>query len=181
MKHYEIGEYLMHESAGVCQVAGIQEMALQGKGSEKLYYSLKPVYTNGSHVITPVDAVEGTKIRIRDVKSAEEIEDLMEHLDDVEVIHEKNDRVRQELFKEQIALFDPRSLAGVVKTAYLRKMGRIASGKEVMSSDEKILQSAGKKLFQEMAFALDEEPTQIEDAFFEGLTAAKEEYVASLA
>jgi hypothetical protein len=32
-----------------------------------------------------------------------------------------------------------------------------------------------------MAFALDEEPTQIEDAFFEGLTAAKEEYVASLA
>jgi CarD family transcriptional regulator len=60
-------------------------------------------------------------------------------------------------------------------------MGRIASGKKVMSSDEKILQSAGKKLFQEMAFALDEEPTQIEDAFFEGLTAAKEEYVASLA
>ena len=168
----------MHESAGVCQVAGIQEMALQGKGSEKLYYSLKPVYTNGSHVITPVDAVEGTKIRIRDVKSAEEIEDLMEHLDDVQVIH---DRVRQELFKEEIARFDPKSLAGVVKTAYLRKMGRIASGKKVMSSDEKVLQSAGKKLFQEMAFALHEEPTEIEDAFYEGLSAAKDEYVASLA
>ena len=171
----------MHESAGVCQVAAIQELALQGKGSEKLYYSLKPIYSNGSHVITPVDAVEGTKIRIRDVKSAEEMEELMEHLDDIEVIHEKNDRVRQERFKEEIAHFDPKALAGVVKTAYLRKMGRIASGKKVMSSDEKILQTAGKKLFQEMAFAMDEDLHQVEDSFYEGLAHAKEEYVASLA
>lgn len=167
----------MHESAGVCQVAAIQELALQGKGSEKLYYSLKPVYSNGSHVITPVDAVEGAKIRIRDVKSAEEIEDLMDHLEEIDVIREKNDRVRQERFKEEMAHFDPKSLAGVVKTAYLRKEMRIASGKKVMSSDEKILQTAGRKLFQEMAFAMDEDLNEVEQAFYDGLSDEKEKYV----
>ena len=39
MSDYQVGDYLMHEGSGVCQVADISEKALQGKGSEKMYYS----------------------------------------------------------------------------------------------------------------------------------------------
>ena len=76
--------------------------------------------------------------------------------------------IRQKM-KEQIALFDPRPLAGVVKTVYLRKRARLASGKKSMSSDERVLQSAGKKLFEEMAFAMQEDIVKVRDNFFRRL------------
>ncbi len=168
----------MHESAGVCQVAAIEEMALQGRGSEKMYYLLQPVFQDGSQVITPI---EGAKVRIRDVKSKEEIQELLNHVEELEVIHEKNDRIRQEKFKEEIALFDPEPLAGVVKTVYLRKQMRIAAGKKVMSSDEKVLQVAGKKLFEEMAFALDQKMSEVQTTFYENLTSECKKYCAMAA
>ena len=46
----------MHENSGVCQVTEISEMALTGKGSEQLYYSLTPVFQKGSKIFTPVEA-----------------------------------------------------------------------------------------------------------------------------
>mgnify|MGYP006364479487 FL=1 len=162
MSNYAIGDYVMHESAGVCQVAAIKELALQGKGTEKMYYELDPVFQHDSQVITPVD---DKMHRLRDVKSADEMESILEDVSELDVIQEKNERVRQEKMKEQIALFDPRPLAGVVKTVYLRKRARLASGKKSMSSDERVLQSAGKKLFEEMAFAMQEDIVMVRDNF----------------
>ncbi len=175
MKKHEVGDFLMHESAGVCRVAAVEELALQGRGSEKMYYSLEPVFQTGSHVITPV---EGAKVRIRDVKSKKEIENLLSSLDELEFIDENNDRARAEKFKEEISHFDPRPLAGVVKTAYLRKHMRIASGKKVMSSDEKVLQNAGKKLFEEMAFALKTDLDTAADRFYKALEDERVRFVS---
>ncbi len=158
----------MHENAGVCQVTEISELALQGKGSEKLYYSLEPVFQRGSNVVTPVEATTG-KARIRDVKPREEIESIMAHLEDLPTIEESDDHLRAERVKEEVSRFEPEALAGVVKTAYLRKEYRLANGKKVMSADEKILQSVGKKLFQEMAFALEIQPGDAENMFYDGL------------
>ena len=98
MKTYKVGEYLIHERSGVCQVAEIVEKALQGKGTEKLYYSLQPIYENSSHILTPVDS----KVRIRNVKSKLEMEQLLEQLPDLEFIDESNPRVIAEKFKEKI-------------------------------------------------------------------------------
>ena len=168
MKEYQVGAYVMHETAGVCQVTEISERALQGKGSEKMYYSLEPVFQRGSCVITPVEAATG-KARIRDVKPREEIEGIMANLTDIPVIEETDDHLRAERIKEEVARFEPSALACVVKTAFLRKEFRIANGKKVMSADEKILQSVGKKLFQEMAFALEIKPDAAEQMFYDGL------------
>ena len=99
MSNYAIGDYVMHESAGVCQVAAIKELALQGKGTEKMYYELDPVFQHDSQVITPVD---DKMHRLRDVKSADEMESILEDVSELDVIQEKNERVRQEKMKEQI-------------------------------------------------------------------------------
>ena len=87
-------------------------------------------------------------------------------------------RARAEKFKEEISHFDPRPLAGVVKTAYLRKHMRIASGKKVMSSDEKVLQNAGKKLFEEMAFALKTDLDTAADRFYKALEDERVRFVS---
>ena len=177
MKKYEIGDYLMHESSGVCQVAEITEMALSGKGSEKMYYSLVPVFQKGSQVFTPID---GAKVRLRDVTSREDIEALLVKVPDLDVIWEDNDRARAEKFKEHMALFEPEELARVVKTVHIRKEIRIRAGKKVMSSDEKVLAVAGKKLFEEMAFALNEDLLEAEKLFYKGLTLTEEKCINEL-
>ncbi len=177
MKKYQVGDYLMHENSGVCRVAEIVEMALSGKGTEKLYYTLTPVFQKGSQVFTPV---EDSRVRVRDVKPREEIEALLDQIADLEVIWEDNDRVRAEKFKEHMAMFEPLELARVVKTVHVRKQIRIRQGKKVMSSDEKVLQIAGKKLFEEMAFALDEEITAVEEKFYKGLTSTEEKCINEL-
>jgi CarD family transcriptional regulator len=151
MKRYKIGDYLMHESAGVCQVKEIEELALSGKGSEKEYYELAPVYQAGGQVITPVEDKNG---RLRDIKSGDEMQKILDAVDELDTIDEMNNRVFQEKVKSAMSDFEPLSLAGVVKTVYLRNKSRVASGKKAMSQDERVLQIAGKKLFDEMAFAM---------------------------
>ncbi|MBO6214486.1 MAG: CarD family transcriptional regulator [Lachnospiraceae bacterium] len=159
---YSVGDYLMHENSGVCEVVEISEKALAGRGSEQLYYSLVPVFQKSSKVFTPVEA----KVRIRDVKSKKDMQALLEQVPEIEIVEEENNKIRAEIFKEMIDSFDPTVLAKVVKTVYIRKKRRIAAGKKVMSSDERVMQVAGKKLFEEMAFALQKGREEVEAAFF---------------
>ena len=170
---YKIGDYLMHESSGVCQVKDVSEKALRGRGSEKLYYSLEPIYQKGSQVITPVDS----KTRIRDVKTKDEIEELLDDVSDFPVIREENTRVRTEKFKEQIGHFNPESLASVVKSIYLHQQMRLANGKKAMSSDERVMEVAGRRLFEEMAFALHTDIDEVKHIFFLRLENEKDKYV----
>ena len=162
MNTYEVGAYMVHESSGVCQVMEISEQALQGRGSEKLYYSLEPVFSKGTRITTPVD----TKVRIRDVMESTEFEKLLERLPRLPVLVEENARARTELFREEIAKFDIDALATVLKTVYLRKEKRIAEGKKVMAGDVRAMQLASKKLFEEMAFSMGCTVEEIEERFF---------------
>ncbi len=98
------------------------------------------------------------------------MEQLIDHVPDLEIVEEENNKVRTELFRDMMNQFDPTVLATVVKTVYIRKQRRIAAGKKVMSSDEKVMAVAGKKLFEEMAFALQEERSHVEEMFFGRLT-----------
>ncbi len=162
MSEFKVGDFLMHERSGVCQVEGIIEKALGGKGTEKLYYSLKPVFDKSSVVFTPVDST----VRMRDVMTVEETDELLDRVPDLPVIKEKNPRAAQEIFREKIASFNLDELASVVKTIYLRKQLRMAAGKKAMSSDEKIMANAGKRLFEEMAFARNEDVETCENTFY---------------
>jgi len=177
MKQFAVGEYLMHEKSGVCQVEEISERALQGKGSEKLYYSLQPIFEKSSQIITPVD----TKVRIRDVKSKDEMEALLDKVPTLEFIQEDNPRVIAEKFKEKIASFDTEELASVVKSIYLRKQMRMAAGKKAMSSDEKIMQNSGKRLFEEMAFAMKTDVDTVEKQFYGRLKDEKDQMIKGMA
>ena len=167
MKEYNVGDYLVHETSGVCEVEEIKEMALFGKGSEALYYILAPVYSSKSQVVTPV---QSDKARVRDVKPKEELEQLYTIVHDLDMIEVDNDRKRGEVYKEKIACFDPVELARVVKTVYTRRLCRLKDGKKVMAQDEKMLDIAGKKLFEEMAFSFEEEIDDVRDKFLKCIT-----------
>ena len=176
MKQYEVGDFIVHETSGVCLVVEICEKALQGRGSEKLYYSLEPVFSKGTRLTTPVD----TKVRIREVIPPEEFEALLDRVPEFPMLHEENTRARTEMFKEEIAKFDIDALATVLKTVYLRKELRIAEGKKVMASDEKIINLASKKLFEEMAFSMDLPMEEVAERFYERIIPERDEMVRKL-
>ncbi len=163
---YKVGDFLVHEGSGVCQIEDIDDMELMGKGSKKTYYCMSPVFKAGAKVFTPID---GSTVRLRPVAEEARFTKILDTLDDIECIEEPNDRMLQEKFKEVMSEFTPEALARVVKTVLVRKWQRIAAGKKVMALDEKIFAVAGRKLFEEMAFAMGKDIPSVQNLFEERL------------
>ncbi len=159
---YQVGDYLVHEGSGVCQIEDIDDMELMGKGSRKTYYCMSPVFKAGAKVFTPIT---GSTVRLRPVAEAETFTKILENIDDIKCIEEPNERVLQERFKEVMSEFTPEAMASVVKTVLIRKWQRIAAGKKVMAVDEKVLSLAGRKLYEEMAFAMGKDVSAAKDLF----------------
>ena len=72
---------------------------------------------------------------------------------------------KKEKIKEVMAEFTPEAMACVVKTVLIRKWNRVAAGKKIMAMDEKILNVAGRKLYEEMAFALGKDLSYAQKTF----------------
>ncbi|WP_028234819.1 CarD family transcriptional regulator [Pseudobutyrivibrio sp. MD2005] len=163
---YQVGDYLVHEGSGVCQIEDIDDMELMGKGSRKTYYCMAPVFKAGAKVFTPI---VGSTVRLRPVAEVEAITRILDNIDDIECIQEPNERALQEKIKEVMAEFTPEAMARVVKTVLIRKWSRLAAGKKVMAMDEKILNLAGRKLYEEMAFALGKDVSYAQHTFEEAV------------
>ena len=163
---YRVGDFLVHEGSGVCKIEDIDDMELMGKGSRKTYYCMSPVFKAGAKVFTPID---GSTVRLRPVADVARFTKILDTIDEIECIVEPNDRMLQDKFKEVMSEFTPEAMARVVKTVLVRKWQRIASGKKVMALDEKILNVAGRKLFEEMAFAMDKDVPFVQNLFEEAL------------
>lgn len=165
---YKVGDYLVHEGSGVCQVEDIDDMELMGKGSRKTYYCMSPVFKAGAKVFTPI---VGSTVRLRPVADLEVFTDILDNIDEIDCIEEANERALQEKFKEVMGEFTPEAMARVVKTVLLRKWARTAAGKKVMALDEKTLSVAGRKLYEEMAFAMGKDMAYAQSLFEEALKA----------
>lgn len=159
---YHVGDYLVHEGSGVCQIEDIDDMELMGKGSRKTYYCMSPVFKAGAKVFTPI---KGSTVRLRPVAEVEAFTRILDNIDDIQCIEEPNERALQEKFKEVMGEFTPESMARVVKTVLIRKWQRVAAGKKVMALDEKTLSVAGRKLYEEMAFAMGKDITYAQNLF----------------
>lgn len=166
---YQVGDYLVHEGSGVCQVEDIDDMELMGKGSRKTYYCMSPVFKAGAKVFTPI---VGSTVRLRPVAGLDTFTRILDNIDDIECIEEANERTLQDKFKAVMAEFTPESMASVVKTVLIRKWNRIAAGKKVMAMDEKVLNVAGRKLYEEMAFAMGKDIAYAQNLFEDAVKAS---------
>lgn len=171
-KNYKVGDYVVHESSGVCCINSIEDREMMGRGSMQKYYVMTPVYKSTASVFVPV---EGAVIRLRDVSSEKEISALFDGISEVDVLVEPNDRQRAELVKETMNKFTLVDLAVVVKTAILRRCIRIEAGKKVMAQDEKVLAVAGKRLYEELAFSLGKEVVEMQEKFEEAVKSGCDE------
>jgi CarD family transcriptional regulator len=158
---FQINDYIIYGGNGVCRVKEIGTLDLGGVHTDKLFYTLEPVYTKGSMVYTPVD---NKKVLMRKIISRGDALKVIDEIPEIETIAAAADRQREEEYKRQLNLHECRGWIKIIKTLNLRTEERNAEGKKLNSTDERYLRVAESNLFGELAISL-EIPKEKVEAF----------------
>lgn len=154
---FQVGEYIVCDHNGVCQVLAVTEMPELKK--DVLYYQLEPVYSRGSRIFVPVDS---NKLVMRRVFTEEEVETLLKEISSIETIWISNEKKREEQYREVARKYDCREWVKIIKTIYLRKRNRRMEGKKITYIDEKYMKLAEENLYGEISIPLKISPDRVE-------------------
>ena len=154
---FQVGEYIVCDHNGVCQVLAVTEMPELKK--DVLYYQLEPVYSRGSRIFVPVDS---NKLVMRRVFTEEEVETLLKEIPSIETIWISNEKKREEQYREVARKYDCREWVKIIKTIYLRKRNRRMEGKKITYIDEKYMKLAEENLYGEISIPLKISPDRVE-------------------
>ncbi|MCM1143889.1 MAG: CarD family transcriptional regulator [Blautia sp.] len=160
---FEVGEFIMCGGHGVCRVTAVTGNPIDKLDKEKKYYILEPVFEKGSTIYTPVD---NEKIVMRRIMNEKDAKKLIGEIPDIETVWIKEEKTREQMYKEAIKTYDSQSLVQIIKTLYLRKQDRMQKGKKVLSSDEHYLKKAEELLYSEMSLALSIPKESVEEYIF---------------
>ena len=116
-----------------------------------MFYVLEPVFEKASTVYMPVD---NDKVVMRRIMNRDEAEELIDNITEIETVWVKEEKGREQMYKDAIRTYDCQSLVQIIKTLYMRRQSRIKEGKKVLSSDEQYLRKAEALLYSEMSVAL---------------------------
>ncbi|MBO4863917.1 MAG: CarD family transcriptional regulator [Eubacterium sp.] len=157
---YNVGDYIIYGSNGVCKITNIGPMKMAGAVKNKLYYTMVPCYIRDSEIFTPVD---NDRVVMRRVMSKSEAEDFIDSIDDIENLEIIEEKRRELEYKQAVLTCDPKILVELIKTINLRVQERTAEGKKVTASDAKYFHIAEESLFGELAISLEMEKDAVKD------------------
>lgn len=149
---FEIGEYIVYGSNGVCEVTDIRNMNLHGVPKDKLFYVLAPRKQKGSTLFTPIDSA---KTIMRRVLTKKEALELIDGMSGIEELYFSNDKLREEKYKECLRSCDCKEWIKIIKTLYLRREEKQTQGKKFAATDERYLKMAEENLYEELSVAMD--------------------------
>ena len=154
---FNIGEYIIYGSNGVCMVKDYMQSDTIGGG--ELYYVLDPLSARGSTIFSPVD---NQKVFMRPVISRSEAEDLLAGIPEYEDMEIRDVRSQEQLYKEILKNYDCRIFLRFIKALYGRKHDREAAGRRITAVDEKYLLLAKESLLNELSIALDMQVDEVD-------------------
>lgn len=163
---YQVNDVVVYGNQGVCKVMNVGPLEITGN-DHKIYYTLNPLYQKGTIIYAPV---ENPKSVMRPVLNKDQANSLIREIPDIETFRVGNDRERESIYRTAIRTCDPRELIRIIKTVYLRRKDRLASGKKRIIVDEKYFQIAEDQLYQELAYALDKNKETMEEYIASNVT-----------
>ncbi|EEH97787.1 MULTISPECIES: CarD family transcriptional regulator [Clostridium] len=155
---FKINDYVVYGSNGVCKVTDIEQVTLRNEELE--YYILSPVYNEKMTIKTPVN---NQKILMRELMTKAEIVNLLKEISKNETVEIEDSRRRVEEYKAIIRRGNAEELIKVINSIKLEKDEKISIGKKLNKTDEDIMISASKQLYQEMAIVLDIDVDEVQD------------------
>ena len=149
---FEKGDYVIYGNNGICRVQDITTLSISGIDKNRKYYLLKPVYSSGSTVYTPVDTAETL---LRPALSREEADSLIRSIPDSPLIPIADEKTLEKTYKEYMRSNSTSAWVQLIKTIYLRKEKRTMKGYKVTALDSRYFSLAESSLYGELAIALD--------------------------
>ena len=157
---FEVGEYVVCGSKGVCVVEKITTLDIAGVDKERKYYILKPKYQKGSTVYVPVDS---PKDSLRPVIGREEAQRLVDGIPDVPLLIITSEKLSEQIYKECLRSGSCKEWARIIRIIWLRKQERQQAGRKVTAVDARYFQMAEDSLYGELAVALNLSRDEVED------------------
>lgn len=157
---YNIGDYIMKSTSGVCKVDDIVQLDFCGSDKDKLYYMLTPIEEKKGKVYIPITSNDDA---MRKVMTEEEAKDLIGQIEEISETSIKNERWREQSYKDALQSNKPEEWVGVIKMLYWRKKERIESGKKTAAVDDKYFRLFENNLYSELAFVLSREKQEMKE------------------
>ena len=148
---FGVGEYVVYGNDGVCKVDAVGSLNMDGRQTEKQYYTLLPVYFGGTKVYCPV---ESEKVVLRRILSREETDQLIREIPSMKPLEVSDERARENVYKSALKTCDCHELVRLIKTVHSRREKRLSGGKKVTAVDEKYFRVAEDQLYGELAIPL---------------------------
>jgi CarD family transcriptional regulator len=149
---FKVGDLVVFGSYSVCEITSIGSLDMDGISKDRIYYTLKPYYTKGSIIYTPVD---NRKEVMRPVLTKDEAIELIDEMQQIDYLWINDERKRERDYKNAMHSCDCRELIKIIKTTYDNKRQRTAHGKTMTSIDKKYFTMAEDYLYGELAIALE--------------------------
>lgn len=157
---HKIGDTVVYGARGVCEIKDITNTMVLGKVSQ--YYILMPKFDGNMTISVPADNAELVQ-KMREVKSATEINEIISSLPDVDGEWIENENVRAKTYQDIIIGGKADELASLIRTLYVHREEVVAAGKKPHKSDETFLKDAKKLLYDEFAVGLGIERDEVEE------------------
>ena len=155
---YSIGDMVMYGSFGICKVTAIEKRDLTGEEQE--YYILKHINSEKNVFYVPTNNDKALS-KMHRIYSKAEVDELISHMNSEGLIWIDNDIKRKEEYSRIIKDADKHEIIRLIKTLYLRRKQLAESGKKLRSTDENYLSLAENMLFEEFAYALDIDKSEV--------------------
>lgn len=147
---YSVGQTVLYGTNGVCNIADITDKRI-GKLC-MTYYVLKPIFSKSSTLFVPTSN-EQLVSRIRQVKSADEIHEILSSMSEPgEWNYNKAERIDE--FKSIIAQGDCDRIIGLVRLIHKHEKEQNAEGRKLHIADERILKEAEKMACDEISLVI---------------------------
>ncbi len=149
---------VMYGAFGICKVTAIEKRDFTGEEQE--YYLLKHINSEKNIFYVPINN-ETALSKMHPICSKAEVDELISHMNSEGLIWIDNDIKRKEEYSSIIKDADKHEIIRLIKTLYLRRKELAESGKKLRSTDENYLNLAENMLFEEFAFALDIDRSEV--------------------
>lgn len=147
---FEIGNVVMHPSAGVCNIEDIREEKLTEK--KRTYYIMHPISDqNRSTIYVPVDT---DKVHLRKLLNEDEIISLIKHSTEEKVEWIDNTNLRKAAYSNIVHSDNISKIIALIAMLHRKRERIVEIGKKFPASDERMLHDAERKIHQEFSHAL---------------------------
>ena len=155
---FEIGDYVLNATNGICKISEIVELDMSGDKQLKSYFLLRPVEEENDRVYIPVDNADK---RIRKVITQDEAQAVLDRVPEIEALAVNNERETR--YKEAVRSCEPDSVISLLKCLHIRNEQRAQAGKKATAVDERYGKMAEHNLNAELAFVLEKDKQEIKD------------------